>query len=161
MLVEDTNENCILCLFTVDCVLVTELLQLRLAPGIDDLVGERGVSGVGACGSGVLLVLQSEVGEARVATNRGNQLVTLQISKRQSKTSQISFKGFPYVRDLRGRDTIGIQPFLEVRLGPGVVEPVTRVRGGLAHLLRYGLVVGADLLENSVTSAGLRYWQFC
>lgn len=39
--------------------------------------------------------------------------------------------------------------------GPGLVQPVAGVGGGLASLLSNGLVVGAGLLEDAVAVAGL------
>lgn len=44
------------------------------------------------------------------------------------------------------------------RLGPRLVDPVTRVRSSLTSLLGDGLVVRANLLEKSVSGAGLRNW---
>lgn len=48
-----------------------------------------------------------------------------------------------------------VEPLLEVRLGPGLVKPVTRVSSGLASLLSDGLVVFASGREESVTGARL------
>lgn len=50
---------------------------------------------------------------------------------------------------------MGIEPLLEVRLGPGLVQPVTGVGSGLASLLGDSLVAGAGLLEEGITLAGL------
>jgi hypothetical protein len=119
-----------------DVVLVAEFLELSLTPGIDKLVGQSGISLLSAGRSAGLLLLGLEVRETRVAANRGNQLVTGSW--------------------LRGRDSMGIEPLLEVRLGPGVIKPVTRVGDRLTGLLSSGLIRGAGLLEESVTLAGLR-----
>jgi hypothetical protein len=81
------------------------------------------------------LILSLEVGKTRVAANRGNELVA--------------------TSGLRSRETIGVKPFLEVRLRPGRVQPVTRVLSGLSKLLGRGLVALASLLEDGVTLAGL------
>lgn len=122
-----------------NAVCVAELLELRLAPGVDELVGQSSIGLLGASSGTSLLLLSLEVGEARVAADRGDQLVT---------------RG-----RLRGRDSVGVEPFLEVRLGPGVVQPVARVVGGLANLLGNGVVVLADLGEESVALAGLGNWR--
>jgi hypothetical protein len=61
----------------IDAVLVRELLQLRLAPGVNDLVGQIVVDALGLGLGGVECVLRLQVGEARIAANRCNELVTL------------------------------------------------------------------------------------
>lgn len=43
------------------------------------------------------------------------------------------------------------------RLGPSLIEPVARIASGFASLLCNGFVIGAKLLENSITLAWLRY----
>lgn len=43
------------------------------------------------------------------------------------------------------------------RFRPGLIKPVSRVGSCLAGLLGYSLIVGADLLEKSIASAGLGY----
>jgi hypothetical protein len=53
---------------------------------------------------------------------------------------------------------VGIKPFLEIRLGPGLVKPVTRVRNALASLLGDSVVVVADLLKKLITLAWLGNW---
>lgn len=50
---------------------------------------------------------------------------------------------------------MGIEPLLQVRLGPGLIQPVTRVGGSLASLLSDGLIAGTGLLEEGITLAGL------
>lgn len=117
-------------------VLVAEFLELRLAPGINKLVSQSGISLLSAGRSASLLLLGLEIRETRVAADRGNQLVT---------------GGW-----LRGRDSVSIEPLLEVRLGPGVIEPVARVGNRLTSLLSGGLIRGTGLLEEGVTLAGLR-----
>lgn len=123
-----------------DAVGVAELLELRLAPGVDELVGQSCISLLGASGGTGLLLLRLEVGKTRVAADRGNQLIT--------------------GRGLRSRNAVGVEPLLEVGLGPGVVEPVSRIVGCLADLLANGLPVLADLGEEGVTLTGLgNYWR--
>lgn len=75
-------------------VLVGELLQLGLAPCIDDLVGESGVSSVGAGRGRRGLVLSSQVSETGVSADRGDELVTRSW--------------------LRSRDAVGVEPLLQV-----------------------------------------------
>lgn len=50
---------------------------------------------------------------------------------------------------------MSVKPLLEVGLGPGLVQPVAGIGGGLASLLGRGLVCAARLLEKGVTLAGL------
>jgi len=59
-----------------DTVLVGKLLELRLAPGVNDLVGQSGIGSIGTGGSRRSLVLRLQVGDARVAADRGDELVT-------------------------------------------------------------------------------------
>jgi len=61
----------------VDAVLVAELLELRLAPRVDELVGQVVVSSFGTGLALFLLLLGLEVSETGVAANRGNELVSL------------------------------------------------------------------------------------
>lgn len=50
-----------------------------------------------------------------------------------------------------------VKPFLEIRLGPGLVQPVSRVRSGLSDLLGNSFIVGASLLKKGITSSWLGY----
>lgn len=50
---------------------------------------------------------------------------------------------------------MGIKPLLQVRLGPGLIQPVTRVGSSLASLLSDGVVAGTGLLEEGITLARL------
>lgn len=118
-----------------DAVSVAELLELGLAPGVDELVGQSGVGLLGTGAGTGLLLLSLEVGEARVAADGGDQLITS--------------------GGLRGGDSVGVEPLLQVRLCPGVVQPVARVVGCLANLLGNGVVVLANLGDEGVTLAGL------
>lgn len=89
-------------------------------------------------GGRLLSSLSPESGQARVAANRCNQLVTC--------------------RWLWNRNPVVVEPFLQVRLRPGLVDPIAGVRGLLLSLLGRRLVVRADCLEVLVTLAGLWYW---
>ena len=51
---------------------------------------------------------------------------------------------------------MGFEPFLEVRFGPGLIQPVSRIRSRVASLLGDRLIVRADLLEKGITGPGLR-----
>jgi len=66
------------CGHTGDAILVTEVLQLRLAPGIDDHVRECAISILGALSGAGSLVLHAEIGQSRIASHRSDELVTLQ-----------------------------------------------------------------------------------
>jgi hypothetical protein len=123
----------------LDAVLVAELLELRLAPGVDKLVGESRICLLGARGRTSLLLLGLEGGKARVAANRGDQLVTS--------------------AGLRSGDSVSVEPLLEIRFGPGIIEPVARVGGSLASLLGNCVKVLANLGQESVTLAGLWDWR--
>lgn len=63
---------------TRNSILVGELFELGVTPSIDDHVGQGGVGLLGAGGCTGSLLLGLEGGEARVATNRCDQLVTLE-----------------------------------------------------------------------------------
>jgi hypothetical protein len=82
------------------------------------------------------LLLSLQIGQTRVATDRGNQLVSR--------------------RGLGSREPMGVEPLLEVGLGPRRIQPVSGIGSRLAGALSSSLVVGSSLLENSVSRAGLR-----
>ena len=122
----------------LDTVPVAPLLDLAITPAVEELVaqgllstGSRGRrGGGGGC---------SRVGsDTSIAAKRGDHLVA--------------------VVGLRVRDTTLIEPSLEVRVGPGLVDPVTGVRSGLASLVRRRLEVGADSLEERIAGAWGRIW---
>jgi len=119
----------------VDTMGIAELLELRLTPGVDELVCQGGVGLLGGSCSASLGLLSLEVGNAGVAADGSNQLVT--------------------GGGLRSGDAVGVEPLLEVGLGPGVVEPVARVVGSLANLLSDRVIVLADLSQKSVALARL------
>ena len=51
---------------------------------------------------------------------------------------------------------MGVKPLLGIRLRPRLVQPVSGVGGSLAGLLSHRLVVGSDLLQQSIALAKLR-----
>jgi hypothetical protein len=118
-----------------DAVLVAKLLELGLAPSVNDGVSQVGIGSLDLLSSSIRLALGLEVGEARVAADRGNQLVA--------------------GGGLRGREAVGVKPLLEIRLGPGRVQPVSRIGSGFSGLFSGSLVSLASLLEKSVTGTRL------
>jgi hypothetical protein len=62
---------------TRDSVLVAEFLQLRLAPCVNEPVGESSISFLGRLLGALGLLLHAQVGKARVAANGGDELVAL------------------------------------------------------------------------------------
>ncbi len=48
-----------------------------------------------------------------------------------------------------------VEPFLEVGLGPGLVQPVSGVRSCFTDLLGNTFIIGSDLLEKGVASSWL------
>jgi len=69
-------------------------------------------------------------------TNSGQHLVTLAIG--------------------RDRDATLIEPLLEIRVGPGFVQPIAGVRSSLANLLSSALVALTSCLVRLVALARLR-----
>jgi hypothetical protein len=119
----------------LDAVLVGPLLDLAVRPRVEESVAEALLS-VGSSGRdrsvGTLGLLASktrlaaESSDHRVAgVGLGNVVAAL------------------------------IEPRLEVRVGPGSVEPVAGVVGSLLGLLGYGLVVVTNGSEKGITLAGL------
>ena len=80
----------------IDSVPVTEVLELRLAPGVDELVSQGGIGSFGAGRGARELVLGAEIGEPRVAAYRRDQLVPS--------------------GDLGSGKSVSIQPLLEIRV---------------------------------------------
>jgi hypothetical protein len=125
-------------LWNLDAVLVEPLLDLAVAPAVEKLLAERLLGGVGGCrsgggsGSGVVGC------DARVAAERGDQLVT--------------------VARLWSWNATFIEPGLDVRLRPSFIEPVTWVSGGLADLVGNSLIVRADGLKERVTGTWSWVW---
>jgi hypothetical protein len=119
-----------------DTILVEPLLDLAVRPAVEKLVG-KALLGVGSLlGGGVILLVGFLSGNVRVTADGSNERVA--------------------VAGLRDRDATLVEPALQVRVRPLRVEPVTRVGGGLAGLVRSGLVVGADGGEKRVASARAR-----
>lgn len=119
-----------------DAILVEPLLDLVVAPGVEELVGERRGGGLGGRGSRVVLLLSLLGGDIGVAAERRDELVA--------------------VAGLRDGDTALVEPRLQVGVGPLRVEPVTRVGSGLAGLVRRRLVVAAGGVEERIAGAGRR-----
>jgi hypothetical protein len=64
-------------MLTIDAVLVAKLLELRLAPGVDQFVSQRGVGVLDALLGGLGLFLGAQICEARVTADGGNEFVAL------------------------------------------------------------------------------------
>jgi hypothetical protein len=119
-----------------NAVLVEPLLDLAVRPALKELVREALLGVRGLLGGRVVLLvgfLSSNVG---VTTDGGDERVT--------------------VAGLGNRDATLVAPGLQIRVRPLSVEPVAGVGGGLAGLVRSGLVVGADGGEKRVASARAR-----
>lgn len=119
-----------------DAVLVEEGLELGVIPGVDELVGEGLSRGGGRRRERSVLAGGVIGGNLGVATDLSDQLVT--------------------AAGLRGGDAALVHPLLQLRVRPGLIEPITRVLEGLAGLVGSRLVVGAGREEEGVASAGLR-----
>lgn len=119
-----------------DAVLVEPLLDLAVRPALEKLVREALLCVRSLLGGGVVLLVGFLSSNVRVTTDGGNERVA--------------------VAGLRNGNATLVAPGLQVRVGPLSVEPVTRVGGGLAGLVRSGLVVGADSGEERVASARAR-----
>lgn len=119
-----------------DAVLVAELLELGLAPSVNDGVSQIVIGRLNLSRGLVRLALGLEVGETRVAADRGNQLIA---------------SGW-----LRGREAVGIEPLLEIRLRPGRVQPVSGIGSGFSSLFSSSLVRLTGLLKKSITGTRLR-----
>jgi hypothetical protein len=120
----------------LDAVLVGPLLDLRVRPRVEKSIAQALLSGGGGrrgLGVNTLSVL---AGEAGLATEAGDERVT--------------------GRGLGDVVATLIEPRLEVRVGPGSVDPVTGVVGSLRSLLSDRLVVLANRLQKRVALAGLR-----
>lgn len=119
----------------LDAVRVTPFLDLGVGPRVEELVGEVLVCLL-CLGRGVVKRgLELNGRKTRVAADGGDQLVTR----------------------ARLRDVIAafVEPGLEIRFGPGVIEPVARIVGMLVDLVGRGLVIGANGLEERVAFAWL------
>lgn len=99
---------------TRNAVLVSELLELRLAPSVNDHIGQSGVCLLSRGRSAGGLLLSLEVSKARVAADGGNELVALQFDVRLVLNN--GFVYATYVGDLGSGETVGVEPLLEIRL---------------------------------------------
>ena len=121
-------------LWDLDAVLVEPFLDLAVTPAVQELIGKRLLSRVRRRG-GRGGRRGGTVGcNTSVPADGGDQLVTA-------------------VR-LRSRDATLVEPRLQIRIGPRMVEPVARVVDRLASLVRGALIVGAGGLEKRVASTG-------
>lgn len=117
----------------LDTLLIEPLLELVVIPRVDELVGESSLSCSSRGGELADIGCSLSRGDTGVAADRSYQLVAV-------------------VR-LRSWNTALVEPGLEVRVRPGLVEPVTRVGGSLLELVGDSLVVTAGRLKERVTVA--------
>lgn len=117
----------------LETVLIGPLLDLAVAPALQKGVAERGLSRSGRLRGGGVLGSSRIGGDLAIAANAGNELVT--------------------AAGLRSWDTTLIEPSLQVRVGPGLVEPVAGIADGLADFVGDGLVVGAGGVQERVAGA--------
>jgi hypothetical protein len=119
----------------LDTVLVSPLLDLAIRPRVEKGIAERLLGSGGRGRSLSVGTLEVQAGKTGLATNAGNEAITS--------------------RRLGNRVAALVEPGLQVRVRPGLVEPVTRVVGAFGDLVRGRLVVLTDRLEKSITLAGL------
>ena len=120
----------------LNAILISPIFDLTVAPGIQHCVGETllgSICGSGSRCSGVLQVLSRQ---ARIATDRSDELV-------------------PGAR-LWDRYSALIEELLELGLGPGLIEPIARVARGLLELFRDRLVVLSSGGQERVALTWLR-----
>ena len=120
----------------LDIVFIKELLQPGVRPGIEQLLAQRGLGSFSRrdCRRSEVAGLQAS--QTGVAADRGNESIT--------------------VGGLGNRPSALIEPFLEIGLGPLLVQPVTGIGCGLANLVRNGFIVLAGGLDQDVALARLR-----
>jgi hypothetical protein len=119
----------------LDTVLVGPLLDLAVGPRVEKSVAEALLSSRGGGRDLGVGTLEVEASDARLTADVGNEAVT--------------------GGGLGNGVAALIEPGLQVRVGPGFVEPVTGVVDSLGDLVGSGLVVLADRLEEGVALAGL------
>lgn len=119
----------------LDTVLVEPLLKLAIRPGVQKGIGNALLSVGGGRRCRRLGCLHGVRREARVAADRGDELVA--------------------GAGLRSGVATLVQPGLQIRLRPRLVEPVTGVGGSLTNLVGGRLVVLACRLEQGVAGARL------
>lgn len=120
----------------LDAVLVGPLLDLRVGPRVKKSVAQALLGGGSRRGGLGIDALGALTCKARLAAEASNERVAS--------------------RGLGNVVAALVEPSLEVRVGPGSVEPVTRVVGSLRGLVGNRLVVLADSLQKGVTLARLR-----
>lgn len=119
----------------LDAVLVGPLLDLAVGPGVENSVTEALLSSSGGLGSRSIGALGVQASKTSLTTESGNEGIT---SGR-----------------LRSWVATLVEPSLDVRVGPGSVEPVTGVGSGFAELGSSSLVVLADSPDKRVALARL------
>lgn len=108
----------------LDAVLVSPLLDLAVRPGIKKCVTETLLSSSGRRRGLSVCILGVQAGKAGLAANVGNQSVAS--------------------RGLGNFVAALVEPSLEVRVRPGLVQPVAGVVGRLLGLLSSALVTSTD-----------------
>lgn len=96
---------------TIDAVLVAELLELRLAPRVNELVSQGSISVLGGLLGALALLLHAQVSETRVAANRGDKFITLLLGL---AIIRISLVRATYSGGLRRRESMSVEPLLQV-----------------------------------------------
>ena len=108
--------------------------DLGIGPGVEQCIGEGLVRGRGGVGDGCERVVVLLRGDARVASDLGDELVAL--------------------AGLGDGDAALVEPELEVGFGPGLEEPVAGVGGCLAGFVGDLGVVFTRGFEEGVAGAG-------
>lgn len=116
-------------------VLVEELLQLRVRPGIEKLLTQRSFGSFSGGDNRCSDTPGLKTGQVGVSAHISNELVT--------------------VRWLRSGPSSLIEPLLQVGVGPLLVQPVARVGGGLASLFCDRFVVLTSGFDEGIAFARL------
>ena len=124
--------------WNLDAVLVSPSLDLRIIPRVKDSVGDGGSGGLSGSRGRARSLLRLQSSETRVAADRSNELVARSW--------------------LWCWDTVGIEPVLKIRLGPGLVEPVAWVVRDVVGLFGSGIVTRAEVGQESITVVWLWNW---
>lgn len=120
-------------LWNLDAIAVGPLLDLAVAPALEELIAERLSGASSRLGSRSVLLRSLVGGDLGVTAKGSNELIT--------------------VTWLRDRNTALIEPGLQVRVGPLGVEPVARVGSSLTSLLGGLCIVGAGGVQKGIASA--------
>lgn len=137
MLARQSNELITLAaLGNLEAVLVGPLLDLAVAPALQQSVAQGSLSRSSRLGGRGVLGSSAIGGELSVTADASNEFVAS--------------------AGLRGGDAALVEPCLEVRVRPGLVEPVAGIAGSLADFVGNGLVVCACSVQKGVASARRR-----